>query len=344
MPFHKAVHAEIVSRIAPPQFYQEWNTGRSGTIVTTEHSRFQTSPEGGVGALLLLRARSLVSHTAPVLLLHGSTLPGSLAFSARFDGLSWMDDLASRGFDVWTVDIRGYGGSWKPLDDGSRPCAPVADTAQAVEDIARAVTFIRAETGAEAVDLVGWSWGATSAAAYAARGLPLRRLVLHAPQWLRDTPSPMVNDQSMNEPYRTVDQTQFVARWRDRVAQADSEPAGWAEDLSQALADYPEQPLTVPNGSARDIARQWMAGDPAYSPNDIRVPTLVIVGAADTDTPPALAHTVWSGLGTTEAVFREVPHGTHFTVFEPARARLFSEVATFLASQPGQSHSQGEPQ
>src|SRR3546814_20359817 len=45
----------------------------------------------------------------------------------------------------------------------------------------------------------------------------------------------------------------------------------------------------VPNGSIRDIAGQWMAGSPAYDPAAITIPTMVIVGAADTDTPPALA-------------------------------------------------------
>lgn len=316
--------------------------GQHGVRTIARHDRYLTSDEDGSGALLLLRARDVVSRGAPVLLLHGSTLPGSLAFAARFDGLSWMDDLAARGFDVWTVDIRGYGGSWKPVDDGRRPCAPVADTAQAVEDIARAVMFIRTQCGADDVDLVGWSWGATAAASYAAQGRPLRRLVLHAPQWLRDTPSPMVNDQSMNEPYRTVDQALFVTRWRERVNQAASEPPGWADSLTRALAAYPEQPLNVPNGSARDIARQWMAGIPAYSPADIQAPTLVIVGAADTDTPPALARTVWSALGAAETAFREIPDGTHFTIFEPARTRLFDDVADFLT--PGPPHFKGEPQ
>lgn len=281
--------------------------------------------------MLLLRARDVGSRGAPVLLLHGSTLPGSLAFAVRFDGASWMDDLAGRGFDVWTVDIRGYGGSWKPVDDGHRPCAPVADTAQAVEDVARAVSFIRAETGAEDVDLVGWSWGATTAACYAAQGLPLRRLVLHAPQWLRDTPSPMVNDQSMNEPYRAVDVHAFVDRWLDRVDPASrATMQAWRDTFEQALAA--EAPIRVPNGSARDIAAQWMAGKPAYDPAAIAASTLVVVGAADTDTPPALARAVFDRLGSREKLYVEVPLGTHFTPFEPARADLFRTTAAFLAA------------
>src|SRR3546814_3608509 len=66
----------------------------------------------------------------------------------------------------------------------------------------------------------------------------------------------------------------------------------------------------VPNGSIRDIAGQWMAGSPAYDPAAITIPTMVIVGAADTDTPPALAREVFDRLGTDERLFAEVPGGS----------------------------------
>jgi pimeloyl-ACP methyl ester carboxylesterase len=283
-------------------------------------------------SLLLVRVRpASPSPRPPVLLLHGSTLPGSIAYTLRFDGRSWLDDLALRGLDGWALDVRGYGGSWKPADDGERPCAPVADTAQAAEDVGRAIAFILAETGADHVDLVGWSWGATVAAAYmAGGGAGVRRLVLHAPQWLRDTPSPMVTSKTLTEPYRPVDPGAFVARWLGRVdARTREVLQGWTATLAQALADH--APISVPNGSVRDIATQWMAGRPAYDPADITAPTLVIVGAADTDTPPALGRIVHDLLVSRIKRFATVADGTHFTVFEPARDRLFEDVAAFLA-------------
>ena len=78
------------------------------------------------------------------------------------------------------------------------------------------------------------------------------------------------------------------------------------------------------------IAAQWMAGRPAYDPANIHAPTLVIVGDADTDTPPALARTVHELLGTSHKTFAEVPLGTHFALFEPARSALFGQVEAFL--------------
>jgi hypothetical protein len=36
----------------------------------------------------------------PVLYVHGATFPSALAVGYRFDGRSWMDELAAVGFDV----------------------------------------------------------------------------------------------------------------------------------------------------------------------------------------------------------------------------------------------------
>src|SRR3546814_4263876 len=105
-----------------------------------EPERHTIDSENAAHALHLLRAHPADRDgRAPVLLLHGSTLPGSIAYTLRFDGRSWLDDLAERGRDVWSLDIRGYGGSWHPEDSGDRPCAPVADTAQALEDVDAAI-------------------------------------------------------------------------------------------------------------------------------------------------------------------------------------------------------------
>ena len=301
------------------------------SAVISEVQSYTTRPLAAGRGLFLLRARP-AARTAgnPVLLLHGSSLPGSLAYALAFLGKSWLSDLAARGHDAWALDFRGYGRSWKPADDGARPCTPVANTAQAAEDVAEAIAFVQAETGAGSVDLVGWSWGATVAACHAAGQGSVGRLVLHAPQWLRDTPSPMVTAQSMSEPYRTLNPAAFIDRWLARVDPAARVTlAAWQPTLERALLE--DAPISVPNGSARDIATQWMTGRPAYDPGDIAVPTLVIVGAADTDTPPALARTVFDHVGTTQKSFVEMPGGTHFTLFEPARDMLFHHTAAFLA-------------
>ena len=43
-----------------------------------------------------------------VLYVHGATYPSETAFDLKLDELSWMEYIASRGYDVWLVDLRGY--------------------------------------------------------------------------------------------------------------------------------------------------------------------------------------------------------------------------------------------
>src|SRR5262245_18847664 len=49
-----------------------------------------------------------------VLFVHGATYPSEAGFDLALDGFSWMDYVACRGFDVYLVDLRGYGASTRP--------------------------------------------------------------------------------------------------------------------------------------------------------------------------------------------------------------------------------------
>src|SRR5207245_2519600 len=56
-----------------------------------------------------------------VLYVHGATYPSETAFDLKLDGLSWMEYIASRGYDVWLVDLRGYGKSTRPPEMSGKP-------------------------------------------------------------------------------------------------------------------------------------------------------------------------------------------------------------------------------
>src|SRR5215207_3678694 len=49
-----------------------------------------------------------------VLFVHGATYPSETAFDLQLDGTSWMDYIARAGYDVYLVDVRGYGRSTRP--------------------------------------------------------------------------------------------------------------------------------------------------------------------------------------------------------------------------------------
>src|ERR1700756_3209050 len=50
----------------------------------------------------------------PILLLHGARVPSLASFDLDVPGGSFAADLAQRGFDVYLMDIRGYGASTRP--------------------------------------------------------------------------------------------------------------------------------------------------------------------------------------------------------------------------------------
>ena len=58
-----------------------------------------------------------------LLFVHGATYPAHTAFDLPLGGVSWMDHIAARGFDVWCLDIRGYGRSTRP-PEMARPVRP----------------------------------------------------------------------------------------------------------------------------------------------------------------------------------------------------------------------------
>ena len=55
-----------------------------------------------------------------VLFVHGGYSPSTLAFDVQFEDYSWMEYLARAGYDVFGMDMTGYGRSGHPMMDD--PC------------------------------------------------------------------------------------------------------------------------------------------------------------------------------------------------------------------------------
>src|ERR1700691_2092177 len=49
-----------------------------------------------------------------LLFVHGATYPSETTFDLKLNGLSWMDYIAQHGYDVYLVDVRGFGRSTRP--------------------------------------------------------------------------------------------------------------------------------------------------------------------------------------------------------------------------------------
>ena len=140
------------------------------------------------------RPTNLAKYTAErtLLFVHGSTYPAHTGFDIPLGGQSWMEYIASHGYDVYLLDLRGYGKSTRPKEMSDDPKAnpPIVRGDTAVKDIGTVVDFVLARRNIARVNLIGWSWGTTLMATYTTQNNPkVERLVLYAPVWIRTTPS-----------------------------------------------------------------------------------------------------------------------------------------------------------
>jgi pimeloyl-ACP methyl ester carboxylesterase len=307
-------------------------------------------PAGDAGIELFVRNKRPEGMTSfspgrVLLFVHGETYPAHTAFDLPLGGLSWMDYIAGRGFDVWCMDIRGYGRSTRPPEMAQPPEAnpPVVRGETAVADIASVAAFIRARRGVPRIAHMGWSWGSALMGRFAADNAALvERLVLFAPGWLREAPSPAAGAAGATlGAYRTVTQAQARERWVAGVP-ADRRgaliPPGWFEHWAGVTwATDPEGQrrnppvLRAPNGVLLDSREYWQAGRPWWDPAKVTAPTLLVVAEWDRDTPPAMANAIFplltSSPGKRLVVLGE---GTHTIIMERNRGALFQAVQVFL--------------
>jgi pimeloyl-ACP methyl ester carboxylesterase len=297
-------------------------------------------PASEPGITLLLRHKRPSSAAAPrgdrsVLLVHGLTYPGSIAFDLPLGGR----------FDAWAVDVRGYGGSTRPaaMDEPPERNPPVVDATAGTADVAAAIEHIRRVRGVERVSIVAWSWGTVLAALYAgAHPEAIGRLVLYAPVWR--WPGGAV-PRAPAGAYRTVTREAARRGWMTGVPAAAQEsliPPGWFEQWADAnwAADPLGQgalppTLRAPNGPLVEVIQAWSEGRTLFDAAAIRAPTLVVVGAWDATTPPPMARDLQATLArTTRARLVEVAEATHQLFLERRREQLFEAVRTFLDERP----------
>ena len=279
-----------------------------------------------------------------VLFVHGSTYPAETAFDLPLGGQSWMEYIASRGYDVYLVDVRGYGRSTRPPEMAQPPEAngPIVRTETAARDVGSAVDAILKRRGIAGLNLLGWSWGTTIMASYTAdHPDKIVRLALYAPQWLRTTPGLMTSGPGPLGAYRTVSREKAHERWLTGVPEdkkAGLIPEGWFDQWSDATfatdpvgAKATPPVLRAPNGTVADAKDFWSSGKPVYDPARITVPTLLVGAEWDRDTPAYMRQALFPLLVNAPTKrYVELAEGTHTILMEKNRLDLFRVVQTFL--------------
>ena len=324
-----------------------------GASAGAEEPKLQTTdvmiPSGDAGVELFVRNKHVAGKESPpdkiLLFVHGATYPAETAFDLPIEGVSMMDLIAARGYDVYLVDVRGYGRSTRPEEMSQRPEAnkPIVSTRVAAHDLGAAVDYILNKRKVSKINLMGWSWGTSIAGMYTSEhNDKINRLVLYAPQWIRnEPPAPAAAGAPPLGAYRLVSKEQARARWLKGVAedkQADLIPPGvfdawasatWASDPESSKHNPPM--LRAPNGVVEDGANNWSAGKALYDPGKITVPTLILHAEWDADLPSYLAQGYFAQLKNTPYKrLIELSEGTHTVMLEKNRMQFFHELMGFL--------------
>jgi pimeloyl-ACP methyl ester carboxylesterase len=277
-----------------------------------------------------------------LLYVHGATQAASSTFDLELDGLSWMDYIAQHGYDVYLVDLRGYGRSSRPpeMKFPATENQPIVRTDVAVRDVEAAVNHILSRHQLDSLDVMGWSWGSAIMGRYAGQHKDkVHRLVLYAPDWIRETTT--TSPQSSLGAYRAwsmVDSRKGLQSGAPPERKDDLLPperfAAWcaaeaATDPDGAMQNPPV--VHTPNGVFADIQDFWMSGKALWEPSEVIAPTFVIVGEWDGVTPVTRAQAVFGELvGTHQKRFVQIGEGTHILFLEKNREHLFREVQSFL--------------
>jgi pimeloyl-ACP methyl ester carboxylesterase len=198
-PYHTPMKRICLAAVATIVVTAALSADDSERLLTIDHFvrvKSAVPAIAGQPAQIYVRERVMAGHVARgstgadrvVLFVHGAGTPAEVAFDAAAEDYSWMAFLARAGFDVFSVDMTGYGRSTRPapMNDPcnlapdrqagfvAAPCAPsyphaLTTIASDWNDVGSAVDYIRTLRRVDRVSLVAWSLDGPRSAGWAAQ-------------------------------------------------------------------------------------------------------------------------------------------------------------------------------
>jgi pimeloyl-ACP methyl ester carboxylesterase len=298
-----------------------------------------------------------------VLFVHGGGTPAEVAFDLQYQDYSWMEFLAQAGFDVFAMDMTGYGRSTRPnamndpcnlsaaqqlaLAPATPACAPsygqqMTTLASDWNDLGNVVDFLRTLRGVQRVNLVGWSLGSPRAAGYAEQNPDkVERLVLLAPTYTHDMPSKApTNGPAPGPAMNTQSQEEFMASWDSQVGCAEQYDPRIKPVVWQAMVD--SDPVATSWGSGLRRAPNvtnwgWTAAVAAAT----KSPVLMVTGETDKQIVPSRVHDLYADLGSKSKVLIDLACSSHNAIWEYNHLLLFQASLEWLTKGTFQGLEQG---
>lgn len=295
-----------------------------------------------------------------VLFVHGAGTPAEVAFDVPYEDYSWMGYLAAAGYDVFSVDMTGYGRSTRP-NEMNDACNLPAEQRAAVRaeacgagypgqlttiasdwaDIGAAVDYLRALRKVERVSLVGWSLGGPRAGGYAAQNPDkVSRVVLLAPAYTRDLAASPPALPAAGAPFNAQSHADFVRNWDRQVGcENQYDPAAAASVWSEMLASDPvgatwgtgvrRAPNTTVWGWNRDMVRRT------------RTPMLLVAAVHDAQITADRVQALYDDLGSSDKVLIDLGCASHAAMWERVHGLLFAASLEWLEGGTVQGMKQG---
>jgi alpha-beta hydrolase superfamily lysophospholipase len=250
-------------------------------------------------------------HT--IVLLHGRTWSALPDFDLQVSGhpSSLMDALVERGYAVYALDARGYGGTPRDSSGWLTPDRAAADVITICRWVAKTSGV------AQPPALLGWSYGSITAQLAAERSPEaMSALILFGHFTF---PAAMPPDSAHGPPPRAP--TTAQAAGEDFITPAATEPAVRDAYVRAALAAQPAKP------DWRGLD-QWNALDPSA----VHIPTLELMGERDpvSNRVPGGEAAFFGRLGTGDREFVVLAGVDHAAFLENQRSRFVEALIDFL--------------
>lgn len=293
--------------------------------------------------LYVRRIPSVKTTNKAVLLFNSRSLCVESSMGISMSSVSYGDYLASKGIEVFLVDLRGYGQSTIIQEQVAETKEQVTDpmTLQKYyDDLLSSVNYVKGVMGKDTeVTLVGFSLLGTLVVTFAHLYPDAVKNVLSLnPNWLREDSDPKVDvfDFTTNVDNRApyVEVNMASIKHRLEVAQ----PIGknfieesWFNQANDALSTYHK--TFNPDTQSWRIHKKIIWIDHLKSlgsMKNVKANVLFITSQYDTENPFYLVRRMFQRLGTHNKYLKILPNATHLCIWETARHTLYEWTAEFI--------------